>query len=54
MPHAFHIEPQRMRKALRLVESGARGVAPLMTIAFPLERIGEAFETAVAKPDAFV
>jgi threonine dehydrogenase-like Zn-dependent dehydrogenase len=43
-----------MRKALSLVEGGALVVAPLMTSAFPLERIGEAFETAVAKPDAFV
>jgi L-iditol 2-dehydrogenase len=43
-----------MRKALRLVEAGVSDVAPLMTDPFPLERIGEAFETAVAKPDAFV
>ena len=43
-----------MRKALRLVEACALDVAPLMTSAFPLERIDEAFESAVAKPDAFV
>lgn len=43
-----------MRTALRLVTAHRVDVKPLITNAYPLERIGEAFETAAAKPIGFV
>jgi L-iditol 2-dehydrogenase len=43
-----------MRAGLRLMSAGALDVAPLVTNSYPLERIGEAFQAAAAKPDGFV
>jgi L-iditol 2-dehydrogenase len=43
-----------MRAGMRLVNAGVLDPAPLVTGSYPLERIAEAFETAVAKPNGFV
>jgi threonine dehydrogenase-like Zn-dependent dehydrogenase len=43
-----------MRAGMRLVDAGLLEPAPLVTHIYPLARIGEAFETAAAKPDGFV
>jgi L-iditol 2-dehydrogenase len=43
-----------MRAGMRLVETGALDVAPLMTNAYPLERVADAFADAVARRDGFV
>ena len=43
-----------MRTALRLIGSRVIDVAPLITNAYPLAQIDEAFQTAAAKPDDFV
>jgi L-iditol 2-dehydrogenase len=42
-----------MRTGMRLVETGALDVAPLMTHTYPLERVADAFADAVARPDGF-
>jgi L-iditol 2-dehydrogenase len=43
-----------MRAGIRLVNAGVLDASPLVTGSYPLDRIGEAFQTAVAKPDGFV
>jgi threonine dehydrogenase-like Zn-dependent dehydrogenase len=43
-----------MRTATRLMSAGLIDVGPLITHAFPLERIDEAFQAAAGKPDGFV
>ena len=43
-----------MRTALRLITSGVVDPTPLITNAYPLAQIDEAFETAASKPDDFV
>ena len=43
-----------MRAAGRLLTSKRISMEPLVTHRYPLERIAEAFDTAVAKPDGFV
>jgi L-iditol 2-dehydrogenase len=43
-----------MRAGMELVSAGALDVSPLMTNAYPLAQITEAFETATAKPEGFV
>jgi threonine dehydrogenase-like Zn-dependent dehydrogenase len=43
-----------MRAAGRLLASKRIAMEPLVTHRFPLERIGEAFATAVEKPEGFV
>lgn len=43
-----------MRAGMRLVETGALDVAPLMTDVLPLEDVAEAFKRAAEKPDGFV
>jgi L-iditol 2-dehydrogenase len=43
-----------MRAGMRLVNAGILDASPLVTASYPLERIGEAFETAAAKPDGFL
>jgi threonine dehydrogenase-like Zn-dependent dehydrogenase len=42
-----------MRTGLRLLEAGLVSGADLISHVFPLDRIGEAFELAAAKPDGF-
>ncbi|GIF77942.1 alcohol dehydrogenase catalytic domain-containing protein [Asanoa siamensis] len=43
-----------MSVGMRLLTAGRLSLAPLVSHRFPLERIGEAFETARAKPEGFV
>ncbi len=43
-----------MRAGMRLVETGALDVAPLMTDVLPLADVAEAFRRAEEKPDGFV
>jgi threonine dehydrogenase-like Zn-dependent dehydrogenase len=43
-----------MRAGMRLVNAGVLDVSPLVTNVYPLSNIGEAFETAAAKPERFV
>jgi len=43
-----------MSVGMRLLTAGRLSLAPLVSHRFPLERIQEAFETVVAKPDGFV
>ncbi len=43
-----------MRAGLRLMSAGVLDVAPLITNTYPLERVGEAFQAAAAKPAGFV
>ena len=43
-----------MRAGLRLMSAGVLDVAPLVTNSYPLQRIGEAFQAAAAKPGGFV
>lgn len=43
-----------MRAGMRLVNAGVLDASPLVTAAYPLGKIAEAFETAAAKPDGFV
>jgi L-iditol 2-dehydrogenase len=43
-----------MRTAGRLLSSKRVAMEPLVTHRFPLDRIGEAFATAVEKPEGFV
>jgi L-iditol 2-dehydrogenase len=43
-----------MRAGMRLVESGALDVAPLVSNVYRLEAIRDAFDTAAAKPPGFV
>ena len=43
-----------MQAGMRLVNAGALDVAPLVSNVYPLDDIGEAFETAAAKPERFV
>ena len=43
-----------MRAGMRLVETGALDVAPLVTHTYPLAGVADAFETAAAKPEGFV
>ena len=43
-----------MRAGMRLVNSGRLDIAGLVTGVFALERLGDAFNTAVARPDGFV
>jgi L-iditol 2-dehydrogenase len=43
-----------MRAGMRLVNAGILDASSLVTASYPLARIGEAFETAAAKPDGFL
>ena len=43
-----------MRMGMRLLTSGRVGLDGLVTHSFPIERIDEAFRTAIDKPDGFV
>lgn len=43
-----------MRAGMRLVETGALDVAPLVTDTYPLAGVAAAFERATTKPDGFV
>lgn len=43
-----------MRAGMRLVETGALDIAPLMTDVLPLDGVAEAFRRAEEKPDGFV
>jgi 2-desacetyl-2-hydroxyethyl bacteriochlorophyllide A dehydrogenase len=43
-----------MRAALDAVQSGALDLGAIVTHSFPLERIGDAFETMRARPDGFL
>jgi threonine dehydrogenase-like Zn-dependent dehydrogenase len=43
-----------MRRGMRLVNAGVLDVSSLVTGAYPLGRIADAFATAAAKPDGFV
>ena len=43
-----------MRRGLRLIESHILDAGSLVTNAFPLEQIAEAFQAAASKPDGFV
>ena len=43
-----------MRTGMRLLTSGRLDLGPLVTHRFPLERVNEAFATAVEKPPGFV
>jgi L-iditol 2-dehydrogenase len=43
-----------MRAGMRLVNAGILDASSLVTASYPLGRIGEAFETAAAKPDGFL
>jgi threonine dehydrogenase-like Zn-dependent dehydrogenase len=43
-----------MRRAVRLIESGAVDTTPFMTHTFRLADIDEAFRTAASKPEGFV
>jgi len=43
-----------MRKGMRLLTSGRISLDGLVTHRFRLDDIGEAFRTAIAKPDGFV
>jgi L-iditol 2-dehydrogenase len=43
-----------MRTGMRLVNAGVIDPSSLVTGSYPLDRIGEAFERAAAKPDGFV
>lgn len=42
-----------MRVGIKLLESGQLDMAPLVTHAFPLEEVNEAFECSVSKPEGF-
>jgi L-iditol 2-dehydrogenase len=42
-----------MRTGMRLVETSALDVAPLMTHTYPLDRVADAFADAVARPEGF-
>ena len=56
--NAHERDPQRyldgMRRAVDAVVGGRLDPAPLLTHTFPLERLGDAFETALARPDGFM
>jgi threonine dehydrogenase-like Zn-dependent dehydrogenase len=43
-----------MSVGMRLLTSGRLSLAPLVSHRFPLDRVEEAFRTAVDKPDGFV
>jgi L-iditol 2-dehydrogenase len=43
-----------MRTGMTLVNAGILDVTPLVSNVYPLDSLGEAFETAAAKPDRFV
>ena len=43
-----------IRQAIRAVEAGLLNPAPLYTHSFPLEQLGQALNTAAARPDGFV
>jgi L-iditol 2-dehydrogenase len=43
-----------MRAGMRLVNAGKLDVSSLVSGSYPLERLADAFETAVAKPDGFI
>jgi threonine dehydrogenase-like Zn-dependent dehydrogenase len=43
-----------MRQGMRLVNAGILDVSALVTDAFPLRRIADAFDTATAKPSGFI
>jgi threonine dehydrogenase-like Zn-dependent dehydrogenase len=43
-----------MEVGMRLLRAGRIDLAPHVTHRFPLAAIGEAFDTAVGKPDGFV
>ena len=44
----------RAPKTRGALAAGRLSLAPLVSHRFPLERIGAAFEAALAKPDGFV